>query len=84
MFAEEGCNVAICARDRVWLSKTEHELSATGVKTLSIAADVRKLEDIQRVVGTVIEAWGTIHVLVFELPNPPKRYRMKCGWRRWT
>ena len=64
MFAEEGCNVAICARDRVWLSKTEHELSATGVKTLSIAADVRKLEDIQRVVGTVIEAWGTIHVLV--------------------
>ncbi len=64
MLANEGCNVAICARDQVWLEKTGSELKASGVKTLSISADVQKWEDIQRVFGAVMEAWGTIHILV--------------------
>lgn len=64
MLAEEGCNVAICARGKEWLDKTGLEIEAFGVKTLTIQADVTKLEDIERAFKVLIGAWGTIHILV--------------------
>lgn len=62
--AEEGCNVAICARNKERVEKTAAEIRSKGVESLGIPADVMKLSDIQRVVKNVIDSWGTIHILV--------------------
>lgn len=62
--AEEGCNVAICARDEERLERTVAEIKTRNVKSIGVAADVLIPEDIKRVGQTVIDAWGTIHILV--------------------
>ena len=62
--AEEGCRVAICARKIDRLEQTAAELRAKGVEALAIQADATSAADIERVVTTVIEAWGTISILV--------------------
>lgn len=64
MLAEEGCNIAICARNPKWLEQTAAEIKATGVKTIAIQADVSKLEDVNKVMNAVIESWDTLHILV--------------------
>lgn len=62
--AEEGCNVAICARNREQIGETLVELKASGIQGIGIPADVMVPEDIERVMKTVIDSWGTIHILV--------------------
>lgn len=61
--AEEGCNVAICARNKERVEKTVAELKAKGVQSMGIPADVMILADIERVMTTIIDSWGTIHIL---------------------
>jgi len=62
--AEEGCNVAICARKKDWIERTVAELKAKGVESMGISADVLISEHIDPVMKTVIDSWGTIHILV--------------------
>ncbi|HHT9133817.1 MAG TPA: SDR family NAD(P)-dependent oxidoreductase [Candidatus Avalokitesvara rifleensis] len=62
--AEEGCNVAICARNKEGVEKTAAEIKTKEVDSLGIPADVMVLSDIQRVMKTIIDSWGTIHILV--------------------
>ena len=62
--AEEGCNVAICARKKDWIEQTVAELKEKGVESIGISADVLIPEDIDRVMKIVIDSWGTIHILV--------------------
>lgn len=68
--AEEGCNVAICARNSPragyagGIEETVAELKTKGVLSIGISADVLVPEDIKKVTEAVIEAWGTIHILV--------------------
>lgn len=62
--SEEGCNVAICARNKERLEETVLELKARGVQSIGIPADVMILADIERVMKTIIGSWGTIHILV--------------------
>lgn len=62
--AEEACNVAICARNQEPLARTVAEIKARGVDGIGIAADVTVADDIERVMKTVIDSWGTIHILV--------------------
>lgn len=62
--AEEGCNVAICARNPERISKTVAELQSKGVMNLGFCADVMRLEDIEYVIREIIRCWGTIHILV--------------------
>lgn len=62
--AEEGCNVAICARNEERIEKTEVELKARGVQAIGIPADAMIPADIERVMKTIIDSWGTIHILV--------------------
>ncbi len=64
LLAEEGCNVAICARKQEEIKKTVKEIKAKGVDSIGISADVMILEDIEKVVKTIINTWGTIHILV--------------------
>ncbi len=62
--AEEGCHVAICARNGERLSEAVAKLETKKIKVIGIRADVLNPEDIERVTKTVINTWGTIHILV--------------------
>jgi len=62
--AEEGCNVAICARNQERLSQAEKDLKAKGVETIGISADVLCEPDIKEVMDIVTDLWSTIHILV--------------------
>lgn len=62
--AEEGCNVAICARNKERVEKTVVELKAKGVQSMGIPADVMILADIERVMKIITASWGTMHILV--------------------
>lgn len=62
--AEEGCNVAICARTKRQVEKTVAELKARNIESIGIPADVTISADVERVIKTIIDSWGTIHILV--------------------
>ncbi len=62
--ADEGCSVAICARDEHRLAQAVHDLRAQGGEALGVSADVLVGGDIERVMKAVIERWGTIDILV--------------------
>ena len=62
--ADEGCNVAICARNEARVAQTVRDLKARGVDALGVSADVLVPADIERVMQTMLNSWGTIHILV--------------------
>ena len=62
--ADEGCNVAVCSRDKERVEKMVLELKAKGVDCLGIQADVMIEADIKRTTQDVIDKWGTIHILI--------------------
>lgn len=62
--ADEGCNVAICARNKKRLEETVIELKKRGIQSIGIVADVIRPDDIDNVMQTVIKAWGTLHILI--------------------
>lgn len=64
MLAEEGCNVAICARNQERLSEAVLSLKEKGVESIGVPADVLIPSNINHVLQTVIDQWRTIHILV--------------------
>jgi len=62
--ADEGCNIAVCARNKERIEKIIREIEAKSVAAIGISADITSLADIERVMKTVIDSWGTIHILV--------------------
>jgi 3-oxoacyl-[acyl-carrier protein] reductase len=62
--ADEGCNIAICARGKDDLDEAAEEIRARGVEVLSVQADVTKSEDIKRFVAQAAETFGRIDILV--------------------
>jgi len=62
--ADEGCNVAICARNKERIEETLAEIDAKSVQSLDVSADVMIPSDIEKVMKTVIDKWGTLHILI--------------------
>lgn len=62
--ADERCNVAVCSRNKERVDTTVSELKAKGMDCIGIQADVTIESDIKRVIKTVIDRWGTIHILI--------------------
>jgi 3-oxoacyl-[acyl-carrier protein] reductase len=70
--AKEGVRLAICSRDERSIRNTADEIRiATGATVLPVAADVSKRDDIERLVKTVLQEFGTIHILVNNAGGPP-------------
>jgi 3-oxoacyl-[acyl-carrier protein] reductase len=70
--AQEGCRVAICARDRQRLDATAEELSSTsGTDVLAVACDMSKQNDIARFVAATVERLGRLDVVVNNAGGPP-------------
>jgi len=85
--AEEGCQIAICARGKEALEEAAKEISAKGVKVLAMEADVTKAESTAALVAKAAEEFGRIDILVnnagtgrlsdlMELPEEEFRYNM--------
>lgn len=62
--AEEGCNIAICSRDKDRIEETVEEIISKGVCGIGIIADVTIPNDIDRVINTVTNSWNTVHILI--------------------
>jgi 3-oxoacyl-[acyl-carrier protein] reductase len=85
--AEEGCNIAICARGEEELGQAAVEIAAKGVEVLVCGRDVTSAEDNRSFVADVVERFGRIDILVnnagtgrlsdlMELPEEEFRYNM--------
>jgi 3-oxoacyl-[acyl-carrier protein] reductase len=85
--AEEGCQLAICARRKEALDSSAKEIRAKGVEVLAIQSDVTKLEDNKNFVSLAAKKFGRIDILVnnagygnasdpMELPEEVFRYHM--------
>jgi NAD(P)-dependent dehydrogenase (short-subunit alcohol dehydrogenase family) len=63
--SEEGCDVAIIARDAERLEKAAQEIEGdTGGSVFAVAGDMSKSEDVKRAVDAILERFGKIDVLV--------------------
>jgi 3-oxoacyl-[acyl-carrier protein] reductase len=82
--AQEGTQVAICAREGQVLRATAVDIgTATGAEILAIPADVSKGEDIERVVKDVVEHFGGLHILVTNAGGPPAGYFLDFDEQQW-
>ena len=64
LLAEDGASVVVSGRDAGRLEAVTRELEASGKAILSVAADVAKREDAERLVEAAREGFGRIDVLV--------------------
>jgi 3-oxoacyl-[acyl-carrier protein] reductase len=62
--AQEGANVAICARSKEDVERVGAEIAKTGAQALAIQADMSKVEDIERFMKAVVDKFGRIDILV--------------------
>ncbi|MBI4305434.1 MAG: SDR family oxidoreductase [Chloroflexi bacterium] len=69
--AVEGCDVAICARNRAPLEASARELaSETGRRILPIVADTGSTESVREMVDAVIKSLGGVDILVNNAARP--------------
>ena len=85
--AEEGCNLAICARGKDKLDSSAEEIRAKGVEVLAIPSDVSKHEDNRNFLSQAADKFDRIDILInnagygnasdpMELPEEVFRYHM--------
>jgi 3-oxoacyl-[acyl-carrier protein] reductase len=85
--AEEGCNLAICARGKEALDSSAKEIRAKGVEVIAVQSDVTKPEDNKNFVSQAVKKFGRIDILVnnaghgnasdpMELPEEVFRHHM--------
>jgi ketoreductase len=59
-----GLKVFICSRDAEAVQETVGKLRSDGCQAAGVAADVRRRADVKRLVGTAVEQYGHVDVLV--------------------
>ena len=70
--AEEGTQLAICARSVDPLEQTAREIrAACSVDVLPIIADQNRPQDVERTVRTTFERFGRIDILITNTGGPP-------------
>jgi 3-oxoacyl-[acyl-carrier protein] reductase len=70
--AQEGADVAICARDEECLGEAAGEIeAATGRQVLAFPADVSDPQAMDALVKAVVERFGRIDILVINAGGPP-------------
>jgi NAD(P)-dependent dehydrogenase (short-subunit alcohol dehydrogenase family) len=62
--ARAGCKVAICARFETELERAREILVADGAEVMTVACDVARREQVERMVGAVAARLGPVDVLV--------------------
>ena len=83
-FAREGAKVSICARGEARLNETAAMIRReSGVGVLAEAADMSRLEDIQRFVAGTVERFGRLDIVVTNAGGPPPGEFMKFTDEDW-
>lgn len=62
--AKEGCNIAICARNKERINNVVEEIKKYNVDVKGYVSDVMLKEDIKNVIQNIINDWGTLHILI--------------------
>jgi len=62
--ATEGANVVICGRREAALARVAGAIQAAGGTALAVTGDVSRAEDVARIVGETVAAFGAVHFLV--------------------
>jgi ketoreductase len=62
--ANQGLKVFICSRNSEAVQETVGKLGSNGYQADGVAADVRRPEDVRRLVGAAVERYGQVDVLV--------------------
>jgi 3-oxoacyl-[acyl-carrier protein] reductase len=60
----EGCSVAICARDAARLDAAVHDLAKGGARVIGVVADVTSADAVGNFVAKAVAAFGRIDILV--------------------
>ena len=63
-FGRQGARVAICARDTAELERARADLEGRAIAALPVACDVSDAAQVEAMVRTVRDRWGSIDVLV--------------------
>ncbi|HEY7659810.1 MAG TPA: SDR family oxidoreductase [Actinomycetota bacterium] len=72
ILAEEGCDVAVTARDAERLERVTGEIAdATGRTVLPLAGDMSVQADVERTMGAAIESLGGVDILVTSAGSSP-------------
>ena len=61
---EVGARVAVVARREKWLREAEARLTEMGVPTIAETCDITSRSEVENVVQTIDERWGSIDILV--------------------
>ena len=64
LLAAEGCNVAICSRSQARLDSAAAQMKGSGVRLLSVVADVLEQDAADRVMDVLDSEWGELHILI--------------------
>jgi len=62
--AAEGAKVVMAARSTEVMAQVEKDVAAEGGQAVAVTCDVRRPEDIERLVATAVDRFGTITGLV--------------------
>ncbi len=62
--SDAGANVVLCSRKLEPLQEVQEEISARGGHALALKCDVTNKEDVDRVVETTVETFGSVDILV--------------------
>lgn len=62
--ATEGCNVAVVSRTRHEIENVANEIEEAGARGLAIPADISEIDDVIKMVDSVIRAFRQIDILV--------------------
>ena len=63
-FAREGAAVAVVGRNAGEANRVAAEIGAAGGSALVVLADVTRAAEVDRLVRTAVERWGTVDILV--------------------
>jgi 3-oxoacyl-[acyl-carrier protein] reductase len=70
--AQEGCQLVICSRDEARIQAAAEQIRKdTGAKVEALVADVSNAAEAERLVGSVVSAYGGLEVLVHNAGGPP-------------
>jgi 3-oxoacyl-[acyl-carrier protein] reductase len=69
--AGEGTDLILCARREGPLEEAREEMEESGVRAVGIPTDLTEPEEVRRLVGTGLEVFGRVDVLVTNTGGPP-------------
>lgn len=82
--AEEGVNLAICARDEERVTRVARNIADThGVKTIGVRADVSKTEDVNHFVAEIVEAFGGADFLINNAGTGSEETILNASDEKW-